>query len=88
MLSPTAPNELNYALPWLLMGQIKKNFRILSIQKGKDGLGLKTISRYCPFKCLVRGLTLECLCVSQGVTATKITEQYTYDYCHKSDDFL
>jgi hypothetical protein len=21
----TAPNELNYALPWLLMGQIKKN---------------------------------------------------------------
>jgi hypothetical protein len=21
-LSPTAPNELNYALPWLLMGQI------------------------------------------------------------------
>ena len=26
-LSPTAPNELNYALPWLLMGQIQKTSR-------------------------------------------------------------
>jgi hypothetical protein len=24
MLSPTAPNEQNYALAWLLMGQIQK----------------------------------------------------------------
>jgi hypothetical protein len=24
-LSPTAPNELNFALPWLIMGQIKKS---------------------------------------------------------------
>jgi hypothetical protein len=23
-LFPTSPNELNYALPWLLVGQIKK----------------------------------------------------------------
>jgi len=26
-LSPTAPNELNYALPWLIMGQIQNSFR-------------------------------------------------------------
>jgi hypothetical protein len=26
-LSPKAPNELNLALPWLLMGQIQKTSR-------------------------------------------------------------
>ncbi len=26
-LSPTTPNELNYALTWFLMGQIKKTSR-------------------------------------------------------------
>jgi hypothetical protein len=57
--------------PWLLMGQIKKKFWILSIQTGRGGLGLKTI--YCPFKILVRGLTPECICV----TVTNIIEQYT-----------
>jgi hypothetical protein len=37
----TAPNELNYALPWLLKGQIKNNFQILSIQTRRDCLGQK-----------------------------------------------
>jgi hypothetical protein len=33
--SPTAPNKLNYALPWLLVGQIQKTFRyFLSKQEG------------------------------------------------------
>jgi hypothetical protein len=35
-VSPTAPNELNYALPWLLMAQIKKKTSryFLSKQEG------------------------------------------------------
>ncbi len=32
VLSPTAPSELNYAVPWLLMGQIKKNKKTIFIQ--------------------------------------------------------
>jgi hypothetical protein len=42
-----APNELNYALPWLIMGHIKKK---LSIQTRRDSLGQKTISRNFSFK--------------------------------------
>jgi hypothetical protein len=34
-LSPAATNELNYALPWLLMGQIQKTSKyFLSKQEG------------------------------------------------------
>jgi hypothetical protein len=34
-LSPTTPNELNYALTWFLMGQIQKTSRyFLSKQEG------------------------------------------------------
>jgi hypothetical protein len=47
-LSPTAPNELNYALPWLLMGQIQKTSRYFLSKQDQ-----KTISRYCPFKVVV-----------------------------------
>jgi hypothetical protein len=34
MLSPIAPNELNYALSWLLMGKIQKLLNFLSKQEG------------------------------------------------------
>jgi hypothetical protein len=35
MLSPTVPNELNYALPWVIMDQIQKASRYsLSKQEG------------------------------------------------------
>jgi hypothetical protein len=35
--SPTAPNEKNFALPWLITGQIQKTSRyVLSKQEGKD----------------------------------------------------
>jgi hypothetical protein len=39
-LCPTAPNELNYALPWLIMGPIT------FYPNKKVSLGQKTISRY------------------------------------------
>jgi hypothetical protein len=33
--SPSAPNKINYALPWLLVGQIQKTLRyFLSKQEG------------------------------------------------------
>jgi hypothetical protein len=48
-LSPSAPNEQNHALPWLITDRIqnsKKNFRqVLSNQEGNE-LVKKTISRY------------------------------------------
>ncbi len=49
MLSPTAPNELNYTLPCLLMGQIKKKFGDNFYPNKRDILGQKTTSRYGPF---------------------------------------
>jgi hypothetical protein len=39
-----APNELNYALPWLLMGQIQKLLDTFYPNKKKKHLAL-----YCPF---------------------------------------
>ncbi len=47
----TAPNDLNYALPCLIIGQIKKKkLQILSSQT-RSQFRQKTISRYlCPFK--------------------------------------
>jgi hypothetical protein len=49
-LSSTTPYELNYALPWLLMGQIQKTYRYSTFYPNKKGLFRpKTFSRGCPF---------------------------------------
>jgi hypothetical protein len=42
------PNELNYASPWLIMGQIQKLLDTFHPNK-KGQFRQKTISRYCPF---------------------------------------
>ncbi len=52
--SPKGPDQLNHALTRLIiMGQIKKNFQICSIQIRGDCIGQKTISRYHSFKYVI-----------------------------------
>ncbi len=48
-LSPTAPNELNYALPLLIRGRIQKILDAFYLNKKGLFRPKYTTSRYCPF---------------------------------------
>ena len=74
-LSSTAPNELIYALPKLLMGQIQNTSRYFFIQtKKRDCLGQKTFLRYCPFNAVAF--------ISTGNSVPAITDFHSWCLLH------